>query len=57
MTQRSRRRTRLWFAFYTTVLLVVAGVCIASSQWSIALTTLAIAVFFAWFTARLWRRR
>jgi uncharacterized membrane protein len=57
MTQRSRRRTRFWFAFYTAVLLVIAGVCIASSQWSVALTTLAIAVIFAWYTRRLWRRR
>ena len=57
MTQRSRRRTRIWFAVYTLVLLGIAGVSIASSQWSVALTTLAIAVLFAWFTLRLWRRR
>jgi hypothetical protein len=57
MTQRSRRRTRLWFAVYTLVLLGIAAVSIASSQWSVALTTLAIAFLFAWFTLRLWRRR
>ncbi len=57
MTQRSRRRTRLWFAVYTLVLLSIAGVCIATSQWSVALTTLAIGFLFAWFTLRLWRRR
>jgi hypothetical protein len=57
MTQRSRRRTRIWFTVYTAVLLAIAGVSIYSSQWSVALTTLAIAALFAWFTRRLWRRR
>jgi Flp pilus assembly protein TadB len=57
MTQRSRRRTPFWFLFYTAVLLVIAGVSIYSNQWSVALTTLAIAAIFAWFTLRLWRKR
>ena len=67
MTQRSRRRTRLWFAVYTLILLGIAGVSIATSQWSVALTTLALVLvlscarddrdLFAWFTLRLWRRR
>jgi len=57
MTHRSKRRTRFWFAFYTAVLLVIAGVSIYSGQWSVALTTLAITALFAWFTLRLWRKR
>jgi hypothetical protein len=57
MTQRSRRRTGLWFAVYTAVLLAIAGVSIAMEQWSVALTTVAIAVVFAWYTRRLWRKR
>jgi uncharacterized membrane protein YccC len=52
-----RRRTRLWFVFYTAVLLAIAGVSIAGRQWSVALTTLAIAILFGLFTWRLWRKR
>jgi uncharacterized membrane protein YccC len=52
-----RRRTRLWFVFYTAVLLAIAGVSIASRQWSVALTTLTIAILFGLFTRRLWRKR
>jgi hypothetical protein len=52
-----RRRTRLWFVFYTAVLLAIVGVCIASHQWSVAFTTLAIAILFGFFTRRLWRKR
>ncbi len=52
-----RRRTRLWFAVYTIVLLGIVVVSIAGRQWSVALTTLAIAAVFGLFTGRLWRRR
>jgi len=52
-----RRQTRLWFVFYTAVLLAIAGVGIATRQWSVALTTLAIAVVFGLFTRGMWRRR
>ena len=52
-----RRRTRLWFVFYTVVLLAIVGGSIASHQWSVALTTLAIAIVFGLFTRQLWRRR
>ena len=52
-----RRRTRLWFIFYTAVLLAIAGFSIAAHQWSVALTTIGIAVVFGLFTRMLWRRR
>lgn len=52
-----RKRTRLWFAFYTVGLLAIAGVGVATHQWSVALTTVAIAVVFGLFTRGLWRRR
>ncbi len=52
-----RRRTRLWFVFYTALLLVIAGTAIATGQWSVALTTLGIAAVFGLYTKRLWRRR
>ena len=52
-----RHRTRLWFGFYTLVLVAIAAVSIASSQWSVALTTLAIAVVFFFVTRRFLRRR
>jgi hypothetical protein len=52
-----RRRTRLWFVFYTVLLLGIAGVGLAMRQWSLAFTTLAIAAVFALFTRGLWRRR
>jgi len=57
MSHRSRRRTRLWLAFYTAVLLAIGGASIATGQWSIAFTTLALAIVFAWFTRRMWRGR
>ena len=52
-----RRRTRHWFVFYTAVLIAIAAVSVASHQWSVALTTLAIAILFGIFTRRLWRKR
>jgi hypothetical protein len=52
-----RRQTRLWFVFYTVALLAIAGVGIATQQWSVAATTLAIAVVFGLFTRGMWRRR
>jgi len=52
-----RRRTRLWFVFYTVVLLAIVGVSVATQQWSVAVTTLAIAVVFGLFTRGMWRRR
>ena len=52
-----RRRTRLWFVFYTVVLLAIAGVSIATQQWSVAVTTLMIAVVFGLVTRGMWRRR
>ena len=52
-----RHRTRLWFAFYTLVLLAIFVVSVAGHQWSIAATTLAIAVVFAFITRTILRRR
>ena len=52
-----RRRTRLWFVFYTVVLLAIVGVSLATQQWSVAVTTLMIAVVFGLFTRGMWRRR
>ena len=52
-----RRRTRLWFVFYTVALLAIVGVSIATQQWSVAVTTLMIAVVFGLFTRGMWRRR
>jgi Flp pilus assembly protein protease CpaA len=52
-----RRRTRFWFIFYTVVLLAIAGVSIATHQWSVALTTIGIALVFGLYTRRLWRKR
>jgi Flp pilus assembly protein TadB len=52
-----RKRTRLWFVFYTAVLLAIAGVGIVTRQWSVAVTTLAVAAVFALFTRGMWRRR
>ena len=52
-----RRRTRLWFVFYTVVLLALVGFSLATHQWSVALTTLGITIVFGLFTRRLWRKR
>jgi hypothetical protein len=57
-TRRARRhRTRLWFAFYTLVLLAIVVFLVASNEWSQAATTLAIAVLFAFITRWFFRRR
>ncbi len=39
------------------LLLVVVAISVADHQWSVAGTALAIAILFALFTRRLWRRR
>ena len=52
-----RRRTRLWFVFYTVVLLAIVGVSLGTQQWSVAVTTLMIAVVFGLVTRGMWRRR
>jgi Flp pilus assembly protein TadB len=52
-----RRRTRLWFAFYTVALVAIVVVSVWMRQWSVAATTLAVAVLFALFTRHVWRRR
>jgi hypothetical protein len=52
-----KRRTRLWFAFYTLVLVAVGIWSIVAQQWSVALTALGIGAVFALFTRGLWRRR
>jgi hypothetical protein len=52
-----KRRTRLWFAFYTLVLVAVGIWSIVAQQWSVALTALGIGEVFALFTRGLWRRR
>jgi hypothetical protein len=52
-----RRRTGAWFAFYTILLLGIAGVSIATSQWSVALTTAAIACIAGFLALRFLRRR
>jgi hypothetical protein len=55
--RRTRRRTHIWFAVYTAALLAIGAASVAFHQWSVAATTLAIAVVFAWLTRWLWRRR
>jgi hypothetical protein len=52
-----RRRTRHWFAFYTLVLVAIVVASVWTRQWSVAATTLAIAVLFGLFTRHVWRRR
>jgi hypothetical protein len=52
-----RRRTGAWFAFYTAVLLVIAVASIVTGQWSVALTTLAIASIAGFVMFRFLRRR
>ena len=52
-----RRQTRLWFVFYTTLLLAIGGFSVAAHQWSIALTTIGLTIVFGLFTLRLWRKR
>jgi len=52
-----RRRTRLWFSFYTLVLVIIAAWGVETGQWSVGLTALALGAVFALFTRGLWRRR
>jgi uncharacterized membrane protein YjjP (DUF1212 family) len=52
-----RRRTGAWFAFYTVVLLAIAVASIVTGQWSVALTTLAIAFVAGFLMLRFLRRR
>jgi hypothetical protein len=46
----------LWFAFYTFILVAIAGISLAMHQWSVAGTTLAIAAVFFLFTRWFARR-
>jgi len=55
--RRRRRRTVLWFAFYTFALLAIAAASVATHQWSVAGTTIAIAVIFFLITRWFARRR
>ncbi len=52
-----RRRTHVWFALYTLIVLAVFVLSIVKQQWSVAATAFLIAVVFAWFTRWLWRKR
>ena len=52
-----RRRTGAWFAFYTAILLAIAVASIVTGQWSVALTTLAIAFIAGYLMLRFLRRR
>jgi hypothetical protein len=52
-----RRRTGAWFAFYTAVLLAIAVASIVTSKWSVALTTLAVALITGFLMLRFLRRR
>ncbi len=51
-----RRATRRWFTFFTVALLVLAVATMWMHQWSVAMTTLAIAAVFALITRGMWRR-
>jgi len=52
-----RRRTHVWFAVYTLIVLVVFGLSLLKQQWSVAVTALLVAIVFAFATRWLWRRR
>jgi len=52
-----RRRTHVWFALYTVVVIAVFVFSIVQQQWSVAVTALLIAVVFSFATRWLWRRR
>jgi uncharacterized membrane protein YhaH (DUF805 family) len=52
-----RRRTHVWFAVYTIIVLAVFVLSILKQQWSVAATALLIALVFAFATRWLWRRR
>jgi hypothetical protein len=51
------RRTHVWFAVYTIIVLAVFALSLVKQQWSVAATAFLIAVVFAWFTRWLWRKR
>lgn len=46
-----------WLVFYVVVLVAVGGVMIWQQQWSVALTTLAIAAAFVLLLRLYWHRR
>ncbi len=52
-----RRRTRFWFIVYFVLLLGIAAASLAGGQWSVAITTIAIAAGFGLYIRRLWRKR
>ena len=52
-----RRRTGAWFAFYTAILLAITVASIVTGKWSVALTTLAVAVITGYLMLRFLRRR
>ena len=52
-----RRRTHRWFAFYTLTVIAILVVSVTSRQWSLAGTSLLIALLFALLTRWFWRRR
>ena len=52
-----RRRTGAWFAFYTAVLLAIAVASVVTGEWSVALTTLAVAFITGFLMLRFLRRR
>ena len=57
MSRRRRNaRNARWFAAYSAVMLAVAGVTLATGQYSVGLSVLAAAVVFGWFTVRSWRK-
>lgn len=52
-----RRRTHVWFAVYTIIVLAVFVLSLVKQQWSVAATAFLIAVVFVFATRWLWRRR
>ena len=56
MTQ-GTRRARGPFVFYTLALVAIAVFAVLGHQWSVAITTLAMAAVFAVITRYLWRKR
>jgi uncharacterized membrane protein len=54
--RRRNARNARWFAAYSLVLLVIAGVTLGTGQYSLGLTVLLAALVFGWFTWRSWRK-
>ncbi len=52
-----RRRTHVWFAVYTIIVLAVFALSLIKQQWSVAATAFLIALVFVFATRWLWRRR